>query len=239
MKKISEGSKLAKLKNFEKLISIVEELDKTYNPKDKKITLTELKKVQENASKILSTYIDVKNSLSLSNTKKEELSKSLGTEVSRILITLKGAGIKKNIIEDARTVTSVFRPQKKAEVKENSGNQTTAVSKTHKRSVSFQDKIEAYEALYNLLTKIPDYSPNEEFLSLESIAERLSSMQTLYSDNSKLDIQLDDARNLREKIFHAPETGLIDIGRQSKNYIKSLFGQTSKESKRLSALTFN
>jgi hypothetical protein len=73
MKKINEGGNLAKLKNFEKLISIVEELDKTYNPKDKKITLDELKKVQDNASKILSTYIDVKNTLSLSNSNKEEV----------------------------------------------------------------------------------------------------------------------------------------------------------------------
>jgi hypothetical protein len=99
----------------------------------------------------------------------------LGTEVSRILLTLKGAGVKKNIIEDARTVTAIFRPQKKTEVKETAGNNPEAgTSKTHKRSVSFEDKIEAYEALYNLLTKIPDYSPNEEFLSLESISERLS-----------------------------------------------------------------
>jgi hypothetical protein len=239
MKSNNESNILAKIENFEKLIALAEEYGKIYQPKDKKISLDELKKIQEKANENLTQFREIKNKFSLSNSEKALKTKTINNEVSRIFLGLKGAGVKKSEIEDARNLTSIFRNQKKSKVNaSDSETEATKTSKTHKRSVSFYDKLEKYEALYDLLSRIEEYSPNEEFLNLESISERLNEMKELHKSNSKLELQLDEVRKSRDRIFKAEDTGLTALGRQSKSYMKSIFGAGSIEAKQLSKLKF-
>jgi len=51
-------------------------------------------------------------------------------------------------------------------------------------------------------------------------------------------IQLDQSRMNREKVLYQPITGLVHMGNDSKNYIKSVFGANSPEYKQISKLKF-
>ena len=63
-------------------------------------------------------------------------------------------------------------------------------------------------------------------------------MKTLNKNVNDTFTPFSNARVKRYKLFNDDVTGLCDIGKEAKNYVKSVFGVTSKEYKQISKITF-
>ena len=104
--------------------------------------------------------------------------------------------------------------------------------------MGFNDRIENFDKLITLLSSIPNYTPNEEELKIESLTAYLNDLKSKNAAVLPLEVQLSNARIVRNDIQDRPLTGLIDVALDSKVYIKSVFGASSPQYKQISKLAF-
>ncbi|MBS1651355.1 MAG: hypothetical protein JSU07_05015 [Bacteroidetes bacterium] len=101
---------------------------------------------------------------------------------------------------------------------------------------SFDQKLEHLEKMILILQTVPSYLPNEVNLQIASLQAYLITLKNLNVAAEQAKSDLKAARLDRNTFFYAPGTGFLDLVKQSKEYIKSVFGATSQQYK--TALTF-
>lgn len=125
----------------------------------------------------------------------------------------------------------------KPAVNEGADNPTTINEVTsHKSGVNKQ--LDNLYKLIQYLSSFPSYQPNEADLTV-------AALKTLYDDLAAKDqavidtqVQLDNTRMTRENVLYQPVTGLVQLGNDSKSYIKSVFGARSPEYRQIAKLKF-
>jgi hypothetical protein len=105
-------------------------------------------------------------------------------------------------------------------------------------SLSYTGRTENFKKLIHLLHASKRYAPNE----------KLFSIQMLYAEHAKMDalnMQINRQLNLvhhrrmaRNSALYDAETGVLEIMKSCRSYIKGLFGAGSEEYKKFSALKF-
>lgn len=98
--------------------------------------------------------------------------------------------------------------------------------------------MENLDRLIALLETIPEYSPNEEDLKVESLKALQGELKAKNMDVLTATIQLGNARITRNDILYKPSSGLVDTANDIKLYIKSVFGASSPQFKQISKLSF-
>jgi hypothetical protein len=89
-----------------------------------------------------------------------------------------------------------------------------------------------------LLGTEPLYAPNEAALKLPALNTLLTSLTATNTAVINATTAWSNARIARDKTLYLPGTGLIDVVKDVKAYVKSLFGASSPEYKQLSHLRF-
>jgi len=115
--------------------------------------------------------------------------------------------------------------------------------KTDEKSIStsqqsYDQIVEHFRALINLLELQTNYIPNETALQLSTLKALLNSLLTANQNVINANISLSNARANRNNVIYAPSIGLFDITKNVKAYVKSIFGTNSPEYKQLSKLHF-
>jgi len=118
----------------------------------------------------------------------------------------------------------------------------TAEPGTSRENVShksgYDKQLENFYKLIQYLASFPSYKPNESDLSVDGLSafySDLTAKQQLVTDT---DLQLKRARAVRQNVLDHPETGVVFLGKASKNYISSVFGPRSPEYKQVAKITF-
>ena len=127
----------------------------------------------------------------------------------------------------------------------NAANKTDAkiADKTDEKSIStsqqsYDQIVEHFRALINLLELQTNYMPNETALQLSTLKALLETLLTANQNVINANISLSNARANRNNVIYAPSIGLFDITKNVKAYVKSIFGTNSPEYKQLSKLHF-
>jgi hypothetical protein len=113
---------------------------------------------------------------------------------------------------------------------------------THKyisvSQLSFEQRIEHFNQIVELLKAEPDYTPNEGELSTTGLSERLEAMRTT---NTAVEMAADlvgKARSDRNRTLYAPTVGLVDVGYDVKKYVRGAFGPKSDEYRKVKGIKF-
>ncbi len=101
---------------------------------------------------------------------------------------------------------------------------------------SFDQKIEHFEKMILILQTVPSYTPNEVNLQIISLQAKLANLKLLNKNAEQAKSDLKAALIDRNLFFYAKDTGVLDLIKKSKEYIKSVFGPQSQQYK--TALTF-
>ena len=86
---------------------------------------------------------------------------------------------------------------------------------------------------------IPQYLPNETNLTIAGLRDYYNRMDAANAAVLKAENDLSNARVTRNKEFYNPQTGLVEIGKGDKLYIKAIFGPSSPETIRYQASVSN
>jgi hypothetical protein len=104
--------------------------------------------------------------------------------------------------------------------------------------LSMDMRIENLKRLTEVVGANSKYAPNETDLQVTSLNIFATRLKTLSETVVVKQQPVDDARAERNEALYHPETGLVSIGDDVKDYIKSVFGATSPEYRRAAKITF-
>jgi len=243
MAKTIETGHAKNVANFENLITNVSLLGSSYNPSRENLKLQPLNSLLNAAKTVLETVNLLEASFKNAKSTRDLAFKPFNTLVTRISNALKASATPVQVDESAR---SIFRklqgqratPKKTDEEKEAARAAGKEIVEYSSSQMSFDSRLDNFDKLIKLLASIPEYSPNETELKVETLISLYNDLNTKNKAVAAALTSLNNARINRNKTLYAPLIGINDISVDVKSYVKSVFGATSPQYKEISSLKF-
>jgi hypothetical protein len=243
MASTSESGHAKNVATFEELISSVTGYGSSYNPSKTALTLAALQTVFTNAKTANSTLITATTVNKNAAGAREAAFKPLSKLITRIFNSLKATDAPKQTIENAQTLVRKLQGKRASAKLSDEEKQALAAQGIEPKEIStsqmsYDNRIENFDSLINLLSSTAEYAPNETDLQVESLTTLSTELKTLNSAAINTATQYSNALIARNQILYAPDFGLFDLARDTKAYVKSVFGASSPQYKQIAKLTF-
>lgn len=220
--------------NFEAMISFCTAYGAAYNPSKESLSLEALNSLLTQARTALADITEAKNQLDLVINDRQIKFSPLKSEATRIIDALKASEVSAQTTADAASINKKLQGGR-ATPKPKEGEAAKTISTSQQ---SFDNRLDSFMRLVNLVASEPGYKPNEKNLKVETLtafAEKLQMANTAVINANTIRSNKMIERN---DLLYAPETGLVVIAFGVKAYIRSLFGSTSPQYKQVSGLKF-
>ena len=242
MASTSETGHAKNVANFEDLISFCEGYGAVYNPSKDALKIANITSQFQNAQ---SSLAGVKTSQATFNTAVNNRVivfkplKALGT---RIINALDSTDASKETVKDARTINRKLQGQR-AEPKPKEEKETDPAAPPADKTISasqqsYDQQIEHFAKLIELLTVEPGYDPNEVELKLTTLIAKLAELKAANTAAINQFTNWSNRRIERNDIIYNPLTGVVATALDIKKYIKSVYGASSPQYKQVSGLQF-
>ena len=229
--------------NLNVVISLIPNCGEAYNPSVPALTLQELKKKCQqgkDANDAVSTAeVNLKNAIAVRSNSFD----GFDDLVTRSSNALKISGASAQTLDQAQVLVRNLRGKRASDkltaeeiaAEKEKGN---VVSQVTVHNASFDSKTENFGKYTLFLASVPGYKPNEADLSIDGLNTRLEEYKTKNNDVVLAEAALTAARQTRDELLYADNTGLVDIALAVKLYVKSIFGATSAQYKQISTIAF-
>lgn len=169
---------------------------------------------------------------------REIVFKPLNQIVSRVVNSLKAFNVTGHIFESV--MLYLRKIQGRSSGKNNVQNKPDETeTKTRSTSqMSFDNRIAHLDAMIQSLLSIPAYTPNEKEIQIESLKSFSEDLKKKDAAVISALAELRKARAARNELMYKPVTGMVDIAKDAKLYIKSVFGVKSPQYRQVSKLNF-
>ena len=239
----SETGHVKNVTNFEGLITSVTAFGETYNPTRESIKLPALQALIGTAKASLNALNMAQSAYSIAVAAREFAFLPFGTLITRVKNAIKATDTSTQIDESVETI--VRKLQGRRAGSKITDEQKAALAAEGKESIqisvaqlSYDSKLENFDKLIMLLSSVPEYTPNELELNVDSLKAHYTELQSKNSDVLTATIQLSNARIARNNILYKLQTGLVDTAVDAKIYIKSVYGASSPQYRQISKLSF-
>jgi hypothetical protein len=105
--------------------------------------------------------------------------------------------------------------------------------------VSFNEQIEHFNRLIDLVASQALYKPTEGELKVAALKQLLSEMREANNAAMAAEVPLANARRERDRLLYASKTGMMDTALLAKEYVKSVFGASSPQYKEVLHIKFH
>ena len=243
MASTTETGHAKNVSNFDELISFATGYGATFNPSKALIKLPALQ-AQSTASKSAVSAVNAalsaySNAVSAREVAFEPFSK-LST---RILNALKATDTSTQVDESAETIIRKIQGKRATAKKTEEEKQALATEGKSTKEIStsqmsYDSRLDSFDKLIKLLTSVPLYAPNEADLKVTALTTLYADLKAKNAAVVNTNTALSNARIARNDIMYKANTGLVDIALDTKTYIKSIYGATSKQYKQIYKLEF-
>jgi hypothetical protein len=221
---------------FERFVQTVQGFGNSYNPSNTGITITALQAKVTAVNQALTACNVALPAWSVATSQRVEAFKGVYPLSSDIVSTLVAIGFSDAIVEDAR---KILRRIGGNTSKSNTETTETNPRPTHSTSQrSYDNQLSFFERLVEMVTGLTGYTPNETRLSATGLAAHVTTLRTLNGTVTTAYIALTQARNSRDNALYDLRTGAVTLAKQTKNYVKAVYGKNSPEYKALSQFDF-
>lgn len=229
--------------NFGTLITVVKGFKTAYNPSKPSITLAALNTLKTKADIAMSNVNAAQGAYSKAIAAREVAFEPLSKLSTRIINALRATDASKAVIKSAESLVRKLQgkratPKKTAEELAALETEGTVVKQVSSSQMSFDNRIDNFDRLIQLLITITEYAPNEAELKTAALTTYFQSLQTNNAAAIDAETNLNNARIARNEVLYLPSGGLVDVASAVKLYLKSLFGATSAQYKLISGLRF-
>ena len=243
MASTSETGHAKNVANFDELISFVTGYRETYNPSKATIKLDALKALSDHAKNSINAVSSMEPAYKSAVAAREVVFIPLSKLTTRIMNSIKATDTTVQVDENARTlvrkIQGVRATAKKTEDEKKAlaekGKEVVEISTSQ---MSYDNRLDNFFKLIQLLSSVPEYSPNEKELKIEHLNTILDDLKAKNAAVVESYIPLSNARIRRNDLLYKENTGLYDVALDVKNYIKSVFGATSPQYKQVSKIKF-
>lgn len=243
MSSTSETGHVKNVAKFKSIISFCTGYGTAYNPSKNSIKLPALNTILTNAensvTEVTSATTAYNNVVNARMIVFDPL-KKLNTKILNALIATDAS---QQTINDAKTISRKIQGKRASKIAPTLVADPSDPESVSKKSISasqqsFDNLLNHFSRLNDLLATEPFYTPNENDLKLSVLNTLLIDMKTKNSSVVNYTTVLSNSRIARNETLYKKDVGLVDIAIEVKSYIKSIFGASSSQYKQVSKLEF-
>lgn len=229
--------------NFGKLVSFCTGYGAGYNPTKPVLLLTALTIMQSDSQGSINAVNAALPAYNNAVAARESAFKPFSKLITRVMNALKAADTTPETDEKAVTLVRKLQGRRASakltdEEKQALAEQGKEQTEISASQLSFDNRIDNFDKLLNLLGSIPAYNPNEEDLKVSSLTALLENLKAKNQAVVDATTPLSNARIARNEILYKEITGLVDVALDVKSYVKSVFGAKSPQFRQISGLEF-
>lgn len=236
----SETGHAKNIANFQDLISFCKGYGTLYNPVKEELKISSMEALYQNAFQKLTEAQNKKTTFDSATNQRVNAFKDLNPLVTKIINALAVSETNPLMLNNAKSYNKKLQGRVKAkeEVLVSEENTDTVTKTISTSQQSYDSKINSFSNLLQVLQQSTAYDPNEEQLKLISLQSKLSELQGKNIVHTNAYTDYSNARIARNEVLYHPTTGLYQIVKEVKLYVKSLFGATSQQYKQVSGIKF-
>ena len=243
MTSTSETGHQKNVANFDELISFATGYGTSYNPSKASIKIDALKTLSAQAKAAINAVSAAEPAYKSAVAAREVAFEPLSKLTTRVMNSIKSTDTTEQVDENARTlvrkIQGVRATAKKTEEEIKAlAEQGKEVVEISTSQMSFDSRLDNFFKLIQLLSSVPEYSPNETELKIEHLNTILDDLKAKNTAVVETTTPLSNARISRNDILYRNDVGLCDVAMDVKTYIKSVFGATSPQYKQVSKIKF-
>ena len=236
----SEVGHARNIQRFEEMIAKVVGYGGVYKPSNLDITAAAL---QSKLAASQGAMDGVTNEFASEKTAindRQNLFKTLQPMVTRSVNYYASTGAAKNAVKDAKSLKRKVDGKRASALPVDDPNtpENEAANVNSPAQTSFTQRVEHLDNLIALYLTDVKYAPNEADLSTASMTTYATSLKGANTNVITKETATTNARLVRTTEMYEESTGLFDLQRYVKMYVKGLFGATSPEYKQISGLKF-
>jgi len=236
MSSTSESGHARNVAHFNELIIACQAMGTPYNPSNTAIVITALQTANQTAESALTSVNTNLPIWKLACSQREAAFEPLSALVSRIVNGLTGLGFPKEIVKDAASFARKVQGRKANKSIPIEEENFTRISSSQ---MSYDNRLGNLERLIEYVTALTGYSPNEPELQIVNLNTLLTTLRTHNSNVTTARLALVQARILRDTTLYDHRTGITQLAKQVKNYVKSAFGNKSHNYNSIKGIYFS
>lgn len=243
MSSTSETGHAKNVANFKDLIAVCNGLGSAYNPGKASLkpdALSNKFKSSDESIKTLNRFVPL-----LTNVvnEREKIYEPLRKLAARINSAVASSDVPSNVLPDVKTLTRKLQGQRAKPKKDDPPTDPANPGKEGPKNISvsqlsYDSRLENLGKLIELLAVQTGYVPNETELSVTGLRALHTQMEGLNTAVINAQKPVANARAARNTELYHPQTGLVKMSLDVKEYIKSVFTIKSPEYKQVSKLKF-
>jgi hypothetical protein len=243
MSSTSETGHAKNVANFEDLISFCNGYGASYNPSKEAFKIANLQTQLTSSQNVLKEVKTAETSFNNATNIRMDLFKPLKSFATKIINALDATDASAETVKDARTINRKLQGQratpKAPPAQPPVAGETPPPDKTISSSQqSYDQLIEHFDKLIELLASDSNYKPNEKELALPALQAKLTEFKTANTAVVDSYTNWSNSRIARKTALYNLLTGLVNTALDVKKYIKSVYGATSPQYKQVSKLQF-
>jgi hypothetical protein len=250
MSSTSDSGHAKNVANLSKLNQILTTFGGAYNPANKHINLPSLQALQSNADQKLAAVNTALRDWKSATNQREIAFQGLDKFSTKLLGSIQSMDVAPQTIDDFKSLVKKIRGTSKLtkadagktspDPNQNDPSNPAPIAEAHNSNSqqSFDNKIEHFSKMVLALEKESLYTPNEAGFTVSDLNEKLAELIATNDAANTSSAILKAARIERNTFFYKEGTGLLFYVRQTKAYVKSLYGQTSQQNKSVTSIPF-
>jgi hypothetical protein len=229
--------------SFEDLIAFCTGYGATYNPVKTSLKLPALNTLFVAANNSLQAVKVAKSNYDNATNAREIAFKPLKSLATKIVNALSSTDATQQTVDDARTMKMRIQGRRAVALKKTAPETEVATAEEPLKTTSvgqqsFNKMVDNFAQLIQTLVAESKYAPNENELKVATLITLLADLRLKNTAVINAKAALSNARIARDKVLYFEDTGLCNVAKDAKSYVKSLFGAASPQYKQISGLSF-
>lgn len=236
MKSKTETGHAKNVANLQKLIEQISVYPQ-YNPPLEDLEITNLQTLYTEAVAVLNGVEEKRNANKKAIHERKVAFENLKPTCTRIINLLEILSLNEGTLNQAKSLNRQIQGTTKR-TKTTEEESDTPVRTISTSRQSFTQQTDNFGILVQLLETIPNYTPNEEELKIDTLKTYLETLLGTTKSVDQTEAELNGKFIERSQILYASSTGLYDRAQNVKKYVKSVYGSTASEYLRISKIEF-
>ncbi|MFC4263748.1 hypothetical protein ACFOWM_12705 [Ferruginibacter yonginensis] len=239
MASTSETGHAKNVAAFSTLITYVNGFGTNYNPSKTVMKLPQLQQKLLEGTNSINAVSTTVSTLNKSINERVALFNEMKAYALRVLNNLKASEASKETLADAASIMRKLRGKRASSKPTAPTDPNLPTPKVNSTSrLSFDNMIEHYNNLLQIVNKETSYSPNEAILSSTTFESKIAELVAKNNEVVQMQANSSNARVTRNEVLYHPTTGIVAVANDIKLYIKALFGNTSQQYNQVKGITF-
>jgi hypothetical protein len=240
MASTSETGHVKNSANFQDLISFCQAYGSAYNPTKIGLKIEQLQSLHQLVQDTLNELKLKKSTFDNATNDRRNAFANLKPLATKIINAFAVSGADTLALDDAKSVNKKLQgtSSKKAAASDSDSENAEIKSSISNSQQSYDRLIDHFANLIQVIVLNSNYAPNEPELQIASLQNKLAELQSKNTDLINAYTDYSNALIKRNQTLYNPLTGLVQISKEVKQYVKSVFGATGPQYKQVSSLEF-